>query len=159
MKTAIIYYSKHGTTKRVAEMLESKLTVEKTFIDLQIHKSPNIEKYDSIILGSPVYAGTPSKIMKNFCMQNIDCLKSKPIGLYVCGMEKDELKQKEELERAYPIALIEIAKTKKFLGGEFLFENMNFFERMIVKKIAKTDKNVSAINYENLDKFVLEFNL
>jgi len=159
METAIIYYSKHGTTKRVAEMLASKLTVEKTFIDLKIHKSPNIEKYDSIILGCPVYAGNPIKKMKNFCMQNIEHLKSKPVGLYVCGMEKDEIKQQEELERTYPLELIEKAKTKKFLGGEFLFENMNFFERMIVKKIAKTDKSVSTINYENLDMFVIEFSL
>ena len=157
METAIIYYSKHGTTKRVAEMLASKLTVEKTFIDLKTHKSPNIEKYDSIILGCPVYAGNPSKKMKNFCMQNIEHLKSKPIGLYVCGMEKDGIKQQEELERAYPLELTEKAKTKKFLGGEFLFENMNFFERMIVKKIAKTDKSILAINYENINKFVEEF--
>jgi menaquinone-dependent protoporphyrinogen oxidase len=159
METAIIYYSKHGTTKKVADMLASKLKVDKTFIDFKINKSPIIEKYDSIILGSPIYAGNSSKKMKNFCIQNIEYLKSKPIGLYVCGMEKDEIKQQEELERAYPLELIEKAKTKQFLGGEFLFENMNLFERIIIKKIAKTDKTVSSINYENLDMFIEEFSV
>lgn len=159
METAIIYYSKHGTTKKVADMLASKLKAEKTFIDLRVNKSPEIEKYDSIILGSSIYAGNSSKKMKNFCIQNIEQLKSKPIGLYVCGMEKEELKQEEELEKAYPLELLLTAKTKGFLGGEFLFEKMNFFEKMIVKKISKIDKSISAINYKNIDLFVEEFNV
>ena len=53
------------------------------------------------------------------------------------GMEKEEIKQREELERAYPLELLEKAKSKQFLGGEFILENMNFFERMIVKKDSK----------------------
>ena len=159
MNTAIIYYSKHGTTLKVAQMISSKLSTENTLIDLKINTTPEIEKYDSIIIGCSVYAGTSSKKMKSFCNNNIEYLKSKPIGLYVCGMEKEEIKQREELERAYPLELLEKAKSKQFLGGEFILENMNFFERMIVKKIAKTDKSILAINHENIDKFDEEFSL
>jgi len=159
METAIIYYSKHGTTQKVADMLASKLKVYKTFIDLNVNKSPKIEKYDSIILGCSIYAGNPNKKMVNFCKENIENLKSKPIGLYVCGMEKEEVKQLEELEKAYPLELLLSAKAKGFLGGEFLFEKMNFFEKMIIKKIAKIDKTVSSINNENIDIFVEEFNV
>jgi menaquinone-dependent protoporphyrinogen oxidase len=79
---------------------------------------------------------------------------NKEIGLYVCGMERDESKQREELVRAYPKELIDKAKSIQFLGGEFLFENMNFFEKMIIKKIAKTDKSISEINHQNIDRFV-----
>lgn len=74
-------------------------------------------------------------------------------------MEKEEEKQREELERAYPKELIDKAKSKQFLGGEFLFENMNFFERMIIKKIAKTDKSISALNHQNIDRFIQDISL
>jgi menaquinone-dependent protoporphyrinogen oxidase len=42
----------------------------------------------------------------------------------------------------------------QFLGGEFLFERMNFFERAIIAKIAKTKLSVSQIDWEAVDGFV-----
>jgi menaquinone-dependent protoporphyrinogen oxidase len=44
-----------------------------------------------------------------------------------------------------------------FAGGEFLFEKMNFFERAVIKRIAKTDKSVSSIKEDEIVRFVTEF--
>jgi menaquinone-dependent protoporphyrinogen oxidase len=156
MKTAIIYYSKKGTTQKVAKIISEKLNSEEDLINLKQNTPLNISSYDRIIIGTPIYAGNSSKKVKKFIVANLNHLQKKEIGLYVCGMEKEEEKQREELERAYPKELIDKAKSKQFLGGEFLFENMNFFERMIIKKIAKTDKSISEINQHNIDKFVQE---
>jgi menaquinone-dependent protoporphyrinogen oxidase len=49
------------------------------------------------------------------------------------------------------------AVSKCFAGSEFQFEKMNFFERAIIKRIAKTDKSVSQIRVENIDKLIEEF--
>ena len=119
----------------------------------------DISSYDKIIIGTPIYAGNSSKKVKKFIVANLNHLQKKEIGLYVCGMEKEEEKQREELEGAYPTELLERAKAKQFLGGEFMFENMNFFERMIIKKIAKIDKSISALNHQNIDRFIQDISL
>lgn len=159
MKTAIIYYSKKGTTQKVAKIISEKLNSQEGLIDLKNKPSIDISTYDRIIIGSPIYAGNSHNKVKKFIASNLNLLLNKEVGLYVCGMERDEAKQSDELERAYPKELIDKAKSKRFLGGEFLFENMNFFEKMIIKKIAKTDKSISEINQHNIDKFVQELSL
>lgn len=154
MKTAIIYYSKKGTTQKVAKIISEKFNSQEGLIDLKNKSSFDISTYERIIIGSPIYAGNSHNKVKKFIASNLNHLLNKEVGLYVCGMERDEAKQREELERSFPKELIDKAKSIQFLGGEFLFENMNFFEKMIIKKIVKTDKSISEINHLNIDRFV-----
>ncbi len=155
MSTAIIYVSQHGTTAEVAKMISEKLMdTHVDLIDLKKIKKPDLQKYDRIIIGGSIHAGKIQNNIRKFCKYYFHLLTSKTIGLFVCGMEPNEEKQKMELEKAYPLELKQYATAIAFLGGEFMFEKMNFFEKWIIKKIAKTDQNVSAINYKAIDEFV-----
>ena len=158
MKTAIIYTSKHGTTAKIAQMIAGRLTGNQvSVIDLKKDRCPDIRSFDGIILGTSIYAGASSKTMQRFCKENIKTLAQKRFALFVCGMELDETKQQQELANAYPQELHEYAVSKCFAGGEFLFEKMNFFERAIIKRIAKTDKSVSQIKENEIEKIVVEY--
>ena len=158
MKTAIIYTSKHGTTAKVAQMIAGRLTDSPvSLIDLKKDKHPDVRSFDGIILGTSIYASASSKTMQRFCKENIEGLKQKQLALFVCGMEPDSAKQQQELANAYPQELYEYAVSACFAGGEFLFEKMNFFERAVIKRIAKTDKSVSSIKEDEIVRFVTEF--
>ena len=157
MKTATIFTSRHGTTAKVAQTIAERLTGNPvSIIDLKKEKHPDIHSFDGVILGTSIYAGTPSKTMQQFCKENLETLKQKRLALFVCGMELDEPKQQQELANAYPQELYEYAISTCFAGGEFLFEKMNFFERAIIKRIAKTDKSVSSIREDEIVRFVTE---
>jgi menaquinone-dependent protoporphyrinogen oxidase len=157
MKTAIIFTSKHGTTAKVAQMIAERLTGNQvSLFNLKEDKHPDLASFEGIILGTSVYAGASSKTMQRFCKKHLDTLTTKRMGLFVCGMEPNKEKQRLELENAYPSLLFNHATTKHFLGGEFLFEKMNFFERAIIKRIAKTDKSVSQIKEDEIEKLVSE---
>ncbi|GHT77372.1 flavodoxin [Bacteroidia bacterium] len=159
MKTAIIYTSKHGTTAKVAQMIAGRLTGSQlSIIDLKKVKCPDLNSFDGIVLGTSIYAGTSSKTMQRFCKDNIEVLTQKRLALFVCGMEPDTSKRQQELTNAYPQELVQHAVSTCFAGGEFQFEKMNFFERAIIKRIAKTDKSISDINSDNIDRFVQEIN-
>jgi len=155
MKTAIIYTSKHGTTEKVANLIAEKLkkTNEIELFSLGKNSNPDISKYETVILGTSIYAGSASKKMKAFCRKNESILLQKKTGLFVCGMEPNKEKQNKELSDAYSETLHKSAVATGFLGGEFLFEHMNFFERFIIKKIAKTTTSVHKINAEAIDAF------
>jgi menaquinone-dependent protoporphyrinogen oxidase len=158
MKTAILFTSKHGTTAKVAQIIAEQLSDNRiSIIDLKKKKHPDVNPYDGIILGTSIYAGTSSKKMQRFCKDNIETLRQKRLALFVCGMELDGAKKQQELAKAYPQELYEYAVSKCFAGGEFLFEKMNFFERAIIKRIAKTDKSVSSINEDAVGRFVTEY--
>jgi menaquinone-dependent protoporphyrinogen oxidase len=160
MNIAIIYTSKHGTTAKIAQMIAGRLIDSQvSIIDLKKEKCPGLNSFDGIILGTSIYAGTSSKTMQRFCKENIEALKQKRLALFVCGMELDETKQQQELANTYPQELVRHAVSTCFAGGEFLFEKMNFFERAIIKRIAKTDKSVSKIRESEIDRFVMEYRI
>ena len=81
MKTAIIYYSKHGTTERVAHLIGEKLSPELEYISLKEFHNPDIQGYDRIILGTSIYAGHPGRLMSKFCNKNRAQLEQKMSNL------------------------------------------------------------------------------
>ena len=154
MKIAIIYASSHGTTRKVAELIAEKID-EKDVVCLEAKKSINADltAFDKIIVGGSIHAGQMQKSIVKFCEANSEKLLQSPLALFVCGMESDPEKKQAEVEKAYPEKLRSHASIVKFTGGEFLFEKMNFMERLIIKKIAKTDKSVSAIDLSAIEAF------
>jgi len=155
-KTAILYLSKYGTTEKIVGFIADKLkeTNDVALFSLKKFPNPDISGFETVILGAPVYAGQVSKSMNAFCKANEAVLLQKKIGLFVCGMEPNKEKQEKELTDAYPEALRENAVAIGFLGGAFLWEQMNFVERMIIKKIAKVTTSVQQIDNEAIDSFV-----
>jgi flavodoxin len=109
MKILIKYYSRTGTTKKVAEYLAQELAADiEEIIDLKSRKGPinyviagkdatkkkltdikksykNPEDYDMIILGTPVWAWTVTPAIRTYIKNNIDKIKSKHIAAF-CTM-------------------------------------------------------------------------
>lgn len=158
-KIAIIYASKHGTTEKVAQRLAAKLDGDVSLISLKQNKNPNIDSYDTVILGTAIYAGTPQKVMTVFCQRNESELLKKTIGLFICGMQPGAETREKEIIDAYSEVLRQHAKASAFLGGEFLFEKLNFFEKLIVKKVSKATASVSSIDEDAIILFANEMKI
>ncbi|WP_106830531.1 flavodoxin domain-containing protein [Parabacteroides pacaensis] len=156
MKTAIIYYSKYGTTEQVAHLIGKKLDNEVDYISLKKCPKPDIRSYDRIILGTSIYAGTPSRMVTQFCNKNQPLLEQKVIGLFICCMNKEQ--EAEEMNKAFPEYLQSLVIPKAILGGEFQFDKMNFIERFLTKKIAKASSSVSRLRYDAIKEFVDKVN-
>ena len=154
--TAIVYMSKHGTTEKVVlDIYERLNNSEVELIDLRKTKSPDISDCDTIIIGGSIHAGSIQKRVKDFCETNLDVLLKKRVALFICCMY-EEVQAKEQFENAFPEALRNHSIKNDILGGEFLFDKMNFFERTIVKKIAGVKENVSQINKQKIKEFAEE---
>ena len=156
-KTIIIYATKHGTTKKISDILKKKLKEKKDeteIVNVKDMKDYNLRVFDRVIIGGSIHAGQIQGTIKKFCKEQEEILKEKELGLFITCMIEDTKKQEEQLENAYPKELQEKSKAKGILGGEFLFEKMNFIEKLMVKIIAKTNKTKSKINHEEIDKFL-----
>jgi len=152
MKTLIIYATSHGCTEKAVKELSQKLSGEITALDLKQIKSPSLFEFDRIIIGGSIHAGLIQKRIRNFCSANLEQLKSKEIGLFICCMYEAEI-AREEIKNAFPEELHQMAKTEAIFGGEYNFDKMNFVEKLLVKKIAKVRESVSNIDHDSIDRF------
>ena len=151
MKTVIIYYSKHGTTEKVAGIIGNYIGAETELISLKERCNPDIEPYDMVILGTSVYTGRPGRLMDKFCKRNGALLAKKTTGLFICCMNGEH--EVEELANAFPEYLHKKSVAEAILGGEFLFDKMNFTERFITRRIARIYSSVSNLRYDAIREF------
>ncbi len=115
MTTAVIYSSKLGGTRKVAEYIAQKIGAEA----IDVKTNPDVSKYDRIIIGSGVYAGKPSKAIINFVAANKEKLSG--ASLFVTCMYNDEkgAKQLETIANNLGIAdAIFFDKAKKRVATE-----------------------------------------
>ena len=99
MKSAVIYTSKLGNAKKVAERIAKALDADL----IKIGKEKiDISGYDRIIVGSGVYAGSISKAMDRFITEN----DLKNASLFVtCAYNDDKgADQLEKIANRYGIA-------------------------------------------------------
>jgi len=126
MKSLIVYYSRTGTTKKVADKLADKLKADKEeIIDLKNRKGAvgyiiggkdamtkkltkinelkkNPENYDLLIIGTPVWAFTMAPAIRTFLIKIKDY--NKKIALFFTagssGMKKTLTQMKELLPKS-----------------------------------------------------------
>ena len=121
-------------------------------INLKDTPNADIKDFDRIIIGGSIHAGRIQKRVKQFYTKNLEALKAKELGLFICCMEEGE-KAQIQFNDAYPEELRRNAKALACFGGEFDFEKMSAFQRMIIKKIAKTECNTSKMDKEAIRHF------
>jgi menaquinone-dependent protoporphyrinogen oxidase len=157
MKTLIVYASAHGTTEKVAHSIARSMDnghVE--IINLKKENPFDLSVYDRIIVGGSIHAGQIQGRVKQFCEKNMLQLLEKQLGLFLCCMNEPEYQA--QFERAFPELLRKHASSSKIMGGEFLFDKMNFFQRLIVRKISGINESVSKIDEKSLQQFAEEMN-
>lgn len=96
MRKAVIYASKMGNTRSVAEHIAAGVGAD--LIDLKKQKDPDLSGYDAIVIGSGVYAGNPSRRVKVFAEDHAAELTSKDVALFLCCLF-DDAKGDEQLAK------------------------------------------------------------
>lgn len=152
MSTLIVYASKYGCAEKCAKLITTDIKDEVELIDLKQVKDINLSNYNKVIIGGSIYIGKIQKEVTEFCTKNLDELKEKKVGLFICGMVEGEAIN-NELNQNFPSELLEIAIAKEYLGGEFLLDKMSFMDKVIVKKVSKVTSNKSNILEDKIHEF------
>lgn len=155
MRTLIVYGTKYGTAEKCSNILKDKLKGEIITINVKKDNVPNLAQFDNIIIGGSIYAGQIQKEIKNFCLTNLNILKTKRIGLFICGLNDKDVDV--QLNNAFSKELVAIAIGKEYFGGEIMFSKMNFLEKFIMKRMTKADKDTSKLLEENMNNLAKLF--
>ena len=145
--------SKHGATEKVVNKISELLhNDEVAIMNLANDRNPDISEFKQILIGGSIHAGMIQKRVKDFCVNNMSTLLQNELGLFLCGMMKD--KQEEQYLTSFPKELREHAKGYALPGGEFTFNEMNFLEKLIVKKVSGINGSVSDLDFDSIKDFV-----
>lgn len=145
MNMLIVYATKYGCTEKCAVILSEKLTGKVDLCNLKMVKNIDLSKYDKVIIGGSIYIGKIQKEVSEFCAKNLDILKEKKIGLFICCMRNGKIAE-TQLNSSFPKELLSNAVARESFGGEFIFKKMNFMERFIVKMVTKRDKSFTVLD-------------
>jgi len=150
MNTLILYATKHGGTRTVAERIATHLNGAKLH-DLKQNDIPSLSECDCVIIGSPVYAGTIRKEAKVFLSQNANELQSKKLGLFLCGMSKSDAEKCFAYN--FPPEILQSTTAASFLCGIFDPQKANAIERLIMKAVTKQAEYISTVDDEKIAQF------
>lgn len=104
MKVIIIYESKYGNTKRVAETIIEGIKevggIETSIKELKEVDLKKVAEYDAILIGSPNHMGGPTRGIKSFIdkLGNLQ-LKGKMFAVFDTYLGKDFEKAMKKMEK------------------------------------------------------------
>lgn len=136
MSTLIAYSTTLGCTEQCASRLKSDLGNGVELVRISRRRSYNLDQYDIIIIGGSIHEGMIQRSVHKFCLNNLEVLLTKQVGLFVCCMDPDA-DEKELIKRAFPEKLLDHALASGFFGGELNIRKMNLLQKIMTRKAAR----------------------
>ena len=156
MATTIVYESRYGTTKEIAETIARDLDGDIEIARPGSVSAERLANSDTIIIGSPIYAGSGSKKIVNFCQRHRSLLLERRIGLFISCMYRDE-KAEQQIAEAFPAWLISHAEHTDWLGGRVTVAGLRFLDRIIAVRFAGVKEDLDEIHPERIAEFAAKF--
>ena len=151
MKNLLLYTTRYGCVEKCVTMLQPQLAISGTIINLNTQAAPNLDAFDTVILGGSIYAGKTQKALRQFAVEHLAQLLEKRVFLFLCCGT-------EAFQANFPEQLIQHATMKSVLGAELTIAKLGFFERLIVKVVSKGKGDFSNIHTAVIAEFAQKIN-
>jgi menaquinone-dependent protoporphyrinogen oxidase len=148
MKTLILYGSHKGCTRSCAEKVSEQIGGSET-VDLARSASPTLDGYDTVVLGSSIWAGKVHPKVNRFVKKNLPALLDKRLGLFICSGDD----KADHIGQNYPASLVEHAQAKAYFGGALNINDYNPLVKFILKKKAGVTESYNRLKPEVISQF------
>jgi len=162
MATLIIYTTKTNATKDISHLIFHGLKDYENPIIIKNVKEVsaiNLEDFQTIIIGAPMYMGYYPKKMREFIGKYLEILKKKSLFMFLVGIDP-KLDVSKFLKQSFPQTFIKHLKMSIHVGGEVREENLTLFKRYVLKQVIKESKNIDAsnigFNKQNINRLITE---
>ena len=171
MKSAIIYSSTDGQTKKICEVIKQYLSnkEEHELISIDNISNVNLENFDNIIIGASIRYGKHNSKILRFVKKNFQFLQTKKNVFFSVNVVAR--KQGKDTPDTNPYIQKFLKKTKWRPGklgvfaGKVDYPKYNFFNKQIIKFImfitkgpTDTKKTYEFTNWDNVKSFAKEIN-
>ena len=152
MKKAIIYATKGGTCRIMAQKLAEKLKDADVF---DVKQAPDIKDYDIIIFGGAYYASMLNRKLTKFVKKNSDILKEKKYAFFIsCIANENYL---DVLKTNIGEDIMKSSYITRWFGYGASIEEAKGLNKLITKimvaSLKKQNKPTTLINDEEIQGF------
>ncbi len=160
MNIQIIYYSKYGSTREIAQAIGKKLGTDNISDIRELKKTTG----DLIIVASAIYTEVPHKEVLRLLSDEEGKLKNKKVALFVVCLRKNYLKVGNR-EAGGPVylrkmedALVKAPVASKIFGGRMIVAEMEEEDRKRTESFSKkqgrsfNDQNI--MSEKEIDEFI-----
>ncbi len=96
----------------------------------------NLQAYDLIVIGTPVYMGKPMKEIARFCAEQENVLACKKLAFFTLGVGTAQ-EGRDSLWKCLPGRLLATQPAHYHMGGEVREERLNPLERLAMREYNK----------------------
>jgi len=149
MKTVVLFESKKGYTEECAKYISRR--VENCDI-FEIHKfDGDLDEYDNILIGSPIYKREIGEHTEDFFSIKKNILLQKRLGVFCSAMNIQEFNI--AMQERIPVEVFIHAKIIH-CGGEVDFEKLTRKEKKIIKRRLGITQSASLKGKSKLDDLI-----
>lgn len=153
MKTLIVYGTKFGSTKKIAEQISEKIDGSVALDSKDFKALKNIDEYGRVIVGTNIIMGALNPNIKRFLRKHRKSLLHKEVFGYVLGSNY-------AFEQRYLDKLMKLMNSRDvvFLGGIIDPSKAKGFYRNIINGVLismkENNQPLPSINYPKLEAFI-----
>lgn len=144
MRTLILYASKSGASRECAELLWARLA-DCSICDIT-KDLPDIEPYDTVIIGSGIRMGKLYRPVRAFIRKNMNLLLSKNTAFYLCNAYPDSVQK--AIETNIPQQLRDQAACIDSLGGKPPFTSPKNQDWVRLDRVASFVKTITKSEFK-----------
>lgn len=154
MKTLIAYAGTAGTTEKCARILGKKIS-DAMIVNLE-KEMPELQDFDTIILGSNIHMGQFHKKAKNFINALREQIKDKKYAFFICNAFPEQAEA--FFMQNIPQELLSSAVCVASFGGELDITKLKGMNKFIAKMVTNANKGDESKNpkilEDRIDAFV-----
>ncbi len=156
MKTLVVYDTKHGSTREVAETVAESMRskgAEVALLDLRTKGAlrASLDAYGAVVLGAPFYMGRWSTRAARFAKERETELAARRFAFFTLG-STPEL-QVAGARAALPQSLADAGREAVHLGSKLDYPKLGGFEKFIVKAVSGKAESMSNLDLKGAADF------
>ena len=153
-KILVVYASRYGSTKEVAEVIAATMLESGLMVDFKsVKEVKSLEEYAAVVLGAPLYLIHWHKDARSFLSRHREALIKQPVAVFaLCPLYDEEEEWREvrsQLDKELakfpwltPIAI-------EIFGGKFDPEKLHFPDNLIARLPASPLHRMPASDVRN----------
>lgn len=141
MKALVVYASKYGSTKEIAEFISEKLRQRGMLVEIQpVEAIHDLGDFDVFVIRSAAYMGHWLKEATEFVKRNHVVLAKRPVWLFSSGplVSENMDAQSRDLGDAVPKEIAEISELIRSRDHRVFFGKLDSSKLNIVHRMMKT---------------------
>lgn len=150
MKAIIIYETKYGFTKEVAEFINSEVE-ESELVSIDDASSLNLKSFDAIFVCSFIIYGEVSEKTSEFLKNNKITLLDKNIKLFCSALDQIDFTKAVQISLDPELFLhMKVYNS----GGRLVWDELSFKEKRKIKKRLKIKSDIEKFDKDEIKKFI-----